>query len=60
MEGPARFFVDQVNPMTNKTYCQGLRSEAGLSPLQVHRQQPTAWGPVNQRAVRGGEVGGLG
>ncbi|GFR53263.1 hypothetical protein Agub_g16045 [Astrephomene gubernaculifera] len=48
VEGPYRNFVDELNPATNKTYCESL-NYGGVGPVAMSSSAPTAWGPAYQR-----------
>ncbi|KAL6758152.1 Metallo-dependent phosphatase-like protein [Haematococcus lacustris] len=48
-EGPYRNFVDEVSPLTNKTYCEMLKDGAGKPPDTA--PGASSWGPDYQRAA---------
>ncbi|KAG2423817.1 hypothetical protein HXX76_014977 [Chlamydomonas incerta] len=50
VEGPYRNFVDEINPNTNKTYCEAL-NYGGVSPVAMAASNPSGWGPGYQRAA---------
>ncbi|KAG2485785.1 hypothetical protein HYH03_015496 [Edaphochlamys debaryana] len=47
VEGPYRNFVDDVNPATNKTYCEAL-NYGGLNAVQMLANNTSGWGPSYQ------------
>jgi len=56
IEGPVRHFVDDVDPATGRTYCEGLTSDTNkLSPIQIEDSEDphvrASWGPVSQTQV---------
>ncbi|KAG2441245.1 hypothetical protein HYH02_010088 [Chlamydomonas schloesseri] len=48
VEGPYRNFVDEINPKTNKTYCEAL-NYGGVNPVSMAASNPSGWGPGYQR-----------
>ena len=50
VEGPYRNFVDEINPATNKTYCEGMKSH-GNHPNEAVAKG-TSWPPFIQEMVR--------
>ncbi|PNH09476.1 Purple acid phosphatase 15 [Tetrabaena socialis] len=50
VEGPYRNFVDEINPATNKTYCESLAYN-GVGPVAMAASNPSGWGPGYQRAA---------
>ena len=50
IEGPYRNFVDEINPSTNLTYCEGLKS-GGKTPNQAFTAN-TPWPPYIQTMVQ--------
>ncbi|KXZ54062.1 hypothetical protein GPECTOR_5g17 [Gonium pectorale] len=48
VEGPYRNYVDEINPATNKTYCEAL-NYGGVGPVAMAASAPSAWGPGYQR-----------
>ena len=42
--------MDEINPATNKTYCEGLTNN-GMNPNQIQAMGGTTWGPGYQRQV---------
>eukprot|EP00955_Chlamydomonas_euryale_P069431 360458-Chlamydomonas_euryale.AAC.9 len=47
VEGPYRNFVDQVDPASNKTYCEGLEYK-GNGPNEIYSNGNDGWGPSYQ------------
>lgn len=45
-----RNFVDEIDPATNKTYCEGM-TYGGMTPNQIQANGGTAWGPSYQLQV---------
>ncbi|KAL6761255.1 Metallo-dependent phosphatase-like protein [Haematococcus lacustris] len=50
VEGPYRNYVDEINPDTNKTYCE-LLTTGGRTPNQLQASNPSGWGPGYQRTA---------
>ena len=49
-EGLSRTFVDETNPATNATYCEGLKTNGGKYPNQA-AAAGISWAPEFQRIV---------